>query len=355
MPESSGVSGLSGVSEVSGAELLLRVVERVQETPDAVSLVLEAPGRGPLPYRPGQFLTLRVPGGGARCYSLAGSPHTGDPLRITVKKVPGGVGSAWVCERLAPGDEVRALPPAGTFTPADLDRELLLVAGGSGITPLLSIAKSALAVGRERVTLLYANRDAESVALAGELRELVAEHPGRFAVVHWLERLQGLPTADRLAPLVAPYPAAEAYLCGPAPLMDAAEAALRAVGAGSRGVHRERYFSLSGDVFAQRPPLRTGAGPGVTAEVDLDGTTHTVAWAPDAPLLDALLAAGVQAPYSCREGACSACCCRVVEGEVKMLRNEVLDRDDLAEGYVLACQAVPSGPPGARIRISYAG
>ncbi|MFJ7207381.1 2Fe-2S iron-sulfur cluster-binding protein [Streptomyces sp. NPDC098789] len=336
-------------------ELWLRVVERVQETPDAVSLVLEARGRGAVPYRPGQFLTLRVPGGGARCYSLAGSPYTGEPLRITVKKVPGGLGSAWVCEQLAPGDEVRALPPAGSFTPADLDRELLLVAGGSGITPLLSIAKSALAVGRERVTLLYANRDPESVALAGELRELVAAHPGRLAVVHWLECLQGLPTADRLAPLVAPYPAAEAYLCGPAPLMDAAEAALRAGGDGARGIHRERYFSLSGDVFAEQRPLRAGSGPGAIAEVDLDGVTHAVDWAPDAPLLDALLAAGVPAPYSCREGACSACCCRVVEGEVKMVRNEVLDEADLAEGYVLACQALPLGPPGTRIRISYAG
>ncbi|MDJ0384324.1 ferredoxin--NADP reductase [Streptomyces sp. G-G2] len=330
----------------------VRVVERIQETPDAVSLVLDAQ----LPYRLGQFLTLQVPGGGARCYSLAGSPHTGDPLRITVKKVPGGTGSGWVCERLAPGDEILVLPPAGTFTPADLDRELLLVAGGSGITPLLSIAKSALAVGRGRITLLYANRGPDAVIHAGELRALAEAHPGRFTVVHWLESLQGLPTADRLGPLVAPYPAAEAYLCGPAPLMDAAETALRARGGAlGRGIHRERYFSLSGDVFAP-PPDATGAGAGcVTAEVELDGFTHTVAWAADAPLLDALLGAGVRAPYSCREGACSACCCRVVDGEVTMVRNEILDADDLAAGYVLACQALPLGPPGTRIRISYAG
>lgn len=355
----------------AGGRLLARVTDRIQETPEAVSLVLDAE----LPYRPGQFLTIRLPSstgadGAARCYSLAGSPHAGDPLRITVKRVPGGVGSGWLCRDVGIGDELEILPPAGTFTPPDLDRDLLLVAGGSGITPVLSLAKSALLAGRGHVALVYANRDPGSVIFRDELWGLTEEHPGRLTVVHWLETLQGLPTAPQLGPLVAPYASRETYLCGPAPLMDAAEAAVRASGGQGRAIHRERYFSLSGDVFA--PAAAPGAGSaapppgaaggrtdtasvtvgGATAEVEFEGVVHTVAWGRRTSLLTALLAAGVPAPYSCREGACSACCCRVLEGEVTMARNEVLDPQDLADGYVLACQALPLGD---RIRISYDG
>ncbi|MGE7388304.1 2Fe-2S iron-sulfur cluster-binding protein [Streptomyces sp. NPDC004126] len=342
-----------GPPGAASGSLRVRVTARVQETPDAVSLVLDAE----LPYRPGQFLTVRIPGGAARCYSLAGSPHTGEPMRITVKRVPGGRGSTWLCDRVGPGDELEVLPPAGTFTPGPggLDADLLLVAGGSGITPVFSLAKSALAAGGGRVALVYANRDAGSVIFRDELRELAGAHPGRLTVVHWLEELQGLPAPDRLGGLLAPYAGREAWLCGPGPLMDAAEAALRAAGAPGGRIHRERYFSLGGDVFAEPAPGPAPgpapAGPGAAvAEAVLDGLTRTVAWDRGTVLLDALLAAGLEAPYSCREGACAACCCRVVEGEVRMARNEVLDGEDLAGGYVLACQALPLSD---RVRITF--
>ncbi|MFB7357653.1 2Fe-2S iron-sulfur cluster-binding protein [Streptomyces gardneri] len=338
----------------------LRVVQVIPETADAHSLVLQAPPESAdrFTYRPGQFLTLKLPGAdgrpAARCYSLAGSPHTGEPLKVTVKRVAGGHGSNWVCDHVAAGDELEVLPPAGTFTPDSLDRDLLLAAGGSGITPVLSIAKSVLAGGQGRVVLLYANRDESSVIFRDELRELAANHPDRLLVVHWLESLQGLPRADRLAAALAPYADREAFVCGPEPLMDAVEQALRAVGAPGHRIHRERFFSLGGHVFdapAQAAPTPAAPVAGVgTAEVELDGETHTLAWPPTTPLLDALLAAGVDAPYSCREGACSACTCRVVAGDVKMLRNDVLDDEDLAEGYVLACQALPLTD---RVAISY--
>lgn len=328
----------------------LRVVQVIAETADAHSLVLEAPPESAdrFAYRPGQFLTLKLPGAdgkpAARCYSLASSPHTGEPLKVTVKRVAGGHGSNWVCDHLAAGDELEVLPPAGTFTPATLDHDLLLVAGGSGVTPVLSIAKSALAGGQGRVVLLYANRDESSVIFRDELRELTANHPDRLLVVHWLESLQGLPRADRLAAALAPYADREAFVCGPQPLMDAVEQALRSLGAPGHRIHRERFFSLGGHVF-DVPARATGADAPVegvsTAEVELDGETRTLAWPRATPLLDALLAAGLDAPYSCREGACSACTCRVVAGDVKMLRNDVLDDQDVAEGYVLACQALP--------------
>ncbi|MFH8836708.1 2Fe-2S iron-sulfur cluster-binding protein [Streptomyces sp. NPDC017868] len=335
----------------------LRVVEVIAETADAHSLVLQAPPESAdrFAYRPGQFLTLKLPGAdgspAARCYSLASSPHTGEPLKITVKRVAGGHGSNWVCDRLAAGDELEVLPPAGTFTPDSLDGDLLLVAGGSGITPVLSIAKSVLVGGRGRVVLLYANRDESSVIFRDELRELTEDHPDRLLVIHWLESLQGLPVVEPLAAALAPYADREAFVCGPQPLMDAVEQALRTLGASGDRIHRERFFSLGADVFdAPAVPVDAAGEGGATAEVELDGETRTVAWPSTAPLLDVLLAAGVDAPYSCREGACSACTCRVVAGEVKMLRNEVLDDQDIAEGYVLACQALPLGD---RIEITY--
>ncbi|MGW8887430.1 2Fe-2S iron-sulfur cluster-binding protein [Streptomyces sp. NPDC055749] len=340
----------------------MKVTEVVTETADARSLVLrpEAGSEERFGYLPGQFLTLRVPGGAARCYSLASSPHTGEPMKVTVKRVPGGLGSGWVCDEVSAGDELEVLPPAGTFTPGSLDQDLLLVAGGSGITPVLSIAKSVLASGQGRLAVFYANRDEGSVIFRDELWGLTEEHPDRLLVVHWLETLQGLPTAALLASALAPYAGRETYLCGPGPLMDAAEQALRSAGASGRLIHREKFFSLSGDVFdeaaaaaAAAPAVAASAVTGeaaCTAEVELDGETHHVPWATEQPLLDALLAAGLDAPYSCREGACSACCCRVVSGEVRMVRNEILDKEDIAEGYVLACQAVPLSE---KVEISY--
>ncbi|MGW7319389.1 2Fe-2S iron-sulfur cluster-binding protein [Streptomyces sp. NPDC054865] len=361
-PAAAAPAPAAAAAPAPAGSLRVRVRERIQETPDAVSLVLDAE----LPYRPGQFLTLRIPGGGARCYSLASSPHTGEPMRITVKRVPGGLGSGWVCDTVAAGDELEVLPPAGAFTPGPdgLDRDLLLVAGGSGITPVLSLVKSALAAGRGRIALLYANRDPGSVIFRHELEELAARHADRLTVVHWLESLSGLPTAARLGGLLAPYAGREAWLCGPGPLMDAAETALRSAGAPGSRIRRERYFSLGADVFApaagpaQSPPADAGAGTAAAAGAGadavavarLDGETRTASWPRRATLLDALLAAGVEAPYSCREGACAACCCRVVEGEVTMVRNEVLDAEDLADGYVLACQALPLTD---RVRVTY--
>ncbi|MFI8998480.1 2Fe-2S iron-sulfur cluster-binding protein [Streptomyces sp. NPDC053542] len=320
----------------------VRVLEVIEETAEARSLVLLPPtGSGDrFAYRPGQFLTVRLPGAdgepaAARCYSLSSSPETGEPLKITVKRVAGGYGSHWICDHVAAGDELEVLPPAGTFTPDSLDRDLLLGAGGSGITPVLSIAKSALVSGRGKVALLYANRDESSVIFRAELRELTEDYPDRLVVLHWLESVQGLPAADRLAAVLAPYAGRDAYVCGPAPLMDAVEEAL-----GGRRVHRERFFSLGADVF-DAPDVPAAEEGGATAEVELDGETRTVRWPARTPLLDALLAAGVDAPYSCREGSCGACACRIVSGEAKMLSNDVLDEQDLAEGYVLACQAVP--------------
>ena len=308
----------------------LRVVEVVDETPDAKSFVLEGGGFTP---RPGQFLTVRI-GTAARCYSLCSAPD--EPLKITVKRTPDGYGSHWMCDNAVVGTELDVLGPVGVFTPASLDADLLAFAGGSGITPVMSIIRAVLSGGTGRVTLVYANRDERSVIFARELTRLSAEHPDRLAVVHWLESVQGLPTPAQLAALARP--CAEAFLCGPAPFMEAARTAARQ--AGVERVHVERFTSLSSNPFEDVETTEDD-GPDATVDVDLDGEHHRFPWPARTKLLDLLLDKGLDAPYSCREGACSACVCRLVEGEVKMLNNDVLDEQDLAEGFVLACQSVP--------------
>jgi 3-ketosteroid 9alpha-monooxygenase subunit B len=191
--------------------VVLRVAQVIAETTDASSLVFEVPeqAREKFAYRPGQFLTLRIPsdrtGSVARCYSLASSPFTDDRPKVTVKRTSDGYGSNWLCDNIKPGDQLEVLPPSGVFTPKDLDEDLLLCAAGSGITPVMSILKSALARGSGKIVLCYANRDADSVIFASELRELAEKNPQRLVVVHWLEALQGLPTVTALSELLRPY------------------------------------------------------------------------------------------------------------------------------------------------------
>ncbi|WP_051110204.1 ferredoxin--NADP reductase [Saccharomonospora halophila] len=344
--------------------LTLRVVEVVAETADAHSLVLEPVDdtgeTGTLHYRPGQFLTVRIPGdrpgGAARCYSLCSSPVVDDKPRITVKRVEGGYGSHRLCDRAVEGTTLEALRPAGTFTPSGFDEDLLLVAGGSGSTPVLSILKSVLHAGTGAVTLVYANRDEHSVIFRDELRGLVEAFPGRLTVLHWLESVQGRPTAPAVREVLRPYADRAVFLCGPEAFMAAVTDALsgpEGLGVDRARIHVETFHSLTGDPFAApevpTDPAETGAtadaadsgDAAATAEVILDGQRHTVRWPTSARLLDVLLAAGIDAPYSCREGNCSACACLLRDGEVSMDHNAVLDSGDLDDGLILACQARP--------------
>ena len=313
----------------------LDVAEVIEETPDARSLVLRVPPElaAQFEYRPGQFLTVRVPGGSARCYSLSSSPSTDAMMKITVKRVPDGHVSNWICDEVEPGMTLELLAPAGTFTPASFDDDLLLVAGGSGITPIMSIIKAVLTRGRGHLALVYANRDEGSVIFADELRRLAAEHPDRLCVVHWFDVRQGPPTASELAGLLRPYADRDAFVCGPEPFLAVAHAALTDLGVADDRVHVERF-----EFVAEEPPADDARV--VTAEVELDGQTHRLPWPVTTRLLDVIIGAGLNPPYSCRQGNCGACACRIVRGEVDLVHNEVLEQEDFDEGYILACQAV---------------
>ncbi|MFC5178631.1 2Fe-2S iron-sulfur cluster-binding protein [Nocardioides taihuensis] len=347
---------------------LLRVADLVRETADAVSVVFEVPPEHAeaFTFRPGQFLTLGIPsdrtGLVARCYSINVPP--GEPLQVTVKRTPGGFASHWINDELRVGATVRVLPPSGIFTPKSLDDDLLLFAGGSGITPIMSITRTALRDGSGRVVLFYANRDEQSVIFAAALRELAAEHPDRLQVVHWLESVQGLPSTAQLKAFAAQYAAWTAFVCGPAPFMKATTDVLKELGFPRARRHQEKFVSLGGNPFGDVEevaaasatlaeaddheaeddlPADAGGPEGpVTLVVDLDGEVHEYDdWQPGTKLLEHLESKGLRAPYSCREGECSACAYRLLEGEVKLLHNDVLDEEDLADGIRLGCQSLP--------------
>ena len=334
----------------------LRVAEIIVETEDTRSIVFDIPDElaDQFQYKPGQFLTLRIPSDEtesvARCYSMSSSPHRGEPLRVTVKKTPDGYGSDWLMRNVEAGTLIDVLPPSGAFTPKSLDRDFLFLAAGSGITPILSIIGSALAAGNGRSTLIYANRDERSVIFAQALTELAAEFPDRFATLHWLESVQGLPSVTALRALVEPYAERQIFVCGPKPFMAAAVETLRELGVPRDHIHLERFVSLNENPFAEHTEEPALGGRDATAEVQLDGEKHVVTWPAGRKLLDVLLEAGLDAPYSCREGRCSACACIKLEGEVSMINNEVLDDQDLAEGYILACQSLAESE---KVTISY--
>lgn len=329
--------------------LTLRVSEVITETADACSLVFDASPEQ-VPYRPGQFLTLELPGG-ARSYSLASSPHTDPQLKVTIKRVAGGYGSNWLCNNVRASDELRVIAPAGVFTPRTFANDLLLMAAGSGITPVISIAKSALVAGESSVVLFYANRDERSVIFGRELTDLAEQHPTRFTVLHWLESVQGLPTSAAVSGLLWPYRDREAFVCGPTGFMDAARATCDGLEMPGSLVHFEKFASLSGDPFAQPALGSTVADDDAGClYAEIDGDAIETAWPRQARMLDVLVAAGADAPFSCREGSCGACACRVIEGEVTQPDTDVLDSVDLAQGWVLACQATRVSD---RVKISY--
>ncbi|NNH68708.1 ferredoxin--NADP reductase [Nocardia uniformis] len=335
----------------------IKIAEVVRETADARTLVFDIPDdlTARFSYRPGQFLTLRVPsertGSVARCYSLCSSPHCDDRLAVTVKRTAGGYASNLLCDITIAGDPVTVLEPLGTFGPRGLDGDLLLAAGGSGITPIMSIIKSVLVVGRGSVVLLYANRDRRSVIFGRELAELERRHPKRLRVLHWWESDRGLPTSRRVAEALRRHRKREWYICGPLGFTTVLRSAAASLRVPTHQIHLEEFRSLASNPFEEPTPPResatraplTTAAPGRSAalEVDIDGRTHHFRWPRTERLLDVLLNNGINAPYVCRESACGTCVCAVKRGRTRMVRNEALIDAELEQGLTLACQTLP--------------
>jgi 3-ketosteroid 9alpha-monooxygenase subunit B len=329
----------------------LRIARVVDETADARSFVLDVPGelRDAYAYRAGQYCTFRVPSEGGvleRCYSMSSAPEVDAALQVTVKRFACGVVSNWMNDRLAAGDEIDVSRPVGRFRLGDGGADVVAFSAGSGITPVFSIVKSALATTDRRVRLVYANRDAGSVIFAAALDGLAARHPDRFEVVHHLDADHGFITADAIRAQLRD--GAEYYLCGPTPFMDLVEATLADAGVAPGRILAERFDPAGPEPAPVAVPSEPPAGdaPAGPREVtiELDGVTRTAAYRPGTTILQTARQVDLAAPFSCEAGNCATCMARVVEGRAEMHANNALTDDEVAEGWVLTCQAVPLTP-----------
>ncbi len=324
----------------------LRVARVIDETPDARSLVLEIPAAHAerFRYRAGQFLSFKIPYEKqvlTRSYSLSSAPETDPEHKVTVKRIDGGRISNWIKDRVGVGSRLMVAPPAGSFVLDGADRRTILFAAGSGITPIISIAKSALASSGRSLTLFYANRDERSIIFRDELDALARAHPDRLEVVHRLDAVDGLVERDDVKRLVGAQVESDFYLCGPGPFMAIVEEALRELHVDRERVHVERFVSPPDPgphPEEARPEVADASVPNAITVV-LDGETVEVPYAKGEKILRAVRAAGLDAPYSCEEGYCSCCMAKLTAGEVKMDANDCLSQALLDEGWVLTCQA----------------
>ncbi len=301
-------------------------------------------------YLAGQFLTFRLCGT-LRSYSMSSSPDTDGSLMVTVKRVPGGLVSGWMHEHLGPGDVVEVTAPAGVFCLRDTAAPMVAFGAGSGITPILSLVKSALAVTGRRVRVLTANRDSDSVIFRDTLGELAGRYPGRLEIRHHLDEEHGFVTGDQVREFAGSDRDADFYICGPAPFMDLAERALLDGGVTPGQIFIERF--ARGEWGGGEPPHEQGGSGGDrsprgntegTVCIVLAGRRHTVPRHAGESLLESARRAGLSPPFSCEAGNCATCIAQVTEGEAKMRANNALDDDEIADGWVLTCQGEPVTP-----------
>ena len=335
-------------------ELTIREVRA--ETPDSVAISFDVPEALDkfFAWVPGQYLTLRAiveDQDIRRSYSIASLP--GKPLTVGVKHVEGGAFSSFA-QSLKPGDRIHVMPPEGRFTCRGATR-VVLIAAGSGITPMVAMAADALAQGAD-VTLVYGNRNTGSIMFRDALDGLKDRYVDRFTMIHILSRepqdvalLNGRITGNKLAALaqagaVDLAGADGIFICGPGDMIDDVALMLDTKGIPKDHVHFERFFQ-AGEV--QRAPrsaqAEAAAVHGVTVEVVLDGTRRQFkVEADDDNVVAAAERQGLELPYSCKGGMCCTCRCKVAEGSAEMAVNYSLEPWELEAGFTLACQARPT-------------
>jgi 3-ketosteroid 9alpha-monooxygenase subunit B len=315
----------------------LTVAGVIDETTDTRSFVLEIPAalEERFDYAAGQFCTFRATIGGepiVRCYSMSSSPDTGDRFTVTVKRVPGGKMSNWMNDALAVGDTIDVIPPTGLFVLRAAETPIVAFAGGSGITPVLSIVKTALVTTAREIALVYANRGPGSVIFADALERLRAGAGGRLSVHHHLDSEKGFLDAAACAALVGERTQADFYVCGPGPYMEVVEAGLD-----QRGVDPGRRFIERFELPDEAPAI-SAASETESIVIRLEGRRHTIAYEPG----DTILRAGLKPPFACESGNCGTCMAFLGAGKATMRVNNALAAEEVEEGWVLTCQAIPT-------------
>jgi ring-1,2-phenylacetyl-CoA epoxidase subunit PaaE len=341
----------------------LKVAEILPETAEANSIRFEVPPElhSAFAFKAGQHLTLKATINGEevrRNYSLCTAPADQDWM-VTVKRIAGGLFSNWVGDNLKAGDTLEVMPPHGSFTTEfspTAKRHIVGIAGGSGITPVLSLLRTTLKEEPEsRFTLLYGNRDSSSIIFLDELASLKDRYLDRLSLHHFLAEEEGdidlfngmLDRArceQAIAALVGDPASVDAwFICGPGPMMDAAEGALLDQSVEKERIHIERFTAdrPSAALAAEMAQLQTQAA-GTTLSVTLDGRTRRVAFT-QSNILDSARASGLPAPFACKAGVCATCRAKVTSGKVEMAARYGLTDEEVAAGYVLTCQSVPVG------------
>jgi len=327
----------------------------VRETDDAVSLVLRDRSGAPFAFAPGQFLTVIVEIAGERVrrsYSISSSADVTDTATITVKRVAGGKVSGHIVEHAHAGMCLEVLGPAGAFTPSPAPsspRRLVLIAGGSGITPMMSIARTVLAREPDaRIDLLYGSRSERDIILKDALDALASQHDPRLVVRHVLGvALDRAGAARELDALDAAAPTgigeAEYFVCGPEPMMREVRAALAERGVPDAAVREEKFTPAPSLVVTPANDAPRASAGSKTVQLRLtfrDNTTPAteIAIATDVPILQAALAAGVELPYSCTEGVCGTCTVRAADpSAIDMDPGNCLTPTEIKQGCVLTC------------------
>ena len=344
----------------------LKVKDVVRETPDAVTISFWHPISEEIRYQPGQFLTFLLNVNGQkirRSYSMASSPHVDISLSVSVKRVPGGLASNYLFERIRPGDVLETLEPMGTFVPK-LDpqnrRTVVLIGAGSGITPLFSMAKSLMHVEpNSRGWLIYGNRNQASIIYKAHLDAMEQAYGrSRFRVTHVLSQpspgwtgAEGRLNQHTLSRMLEEMPSAERqnatfYLCGPDGMMAEARSALALVGVPAERVFKESFHTAlvpAGDVVEE--PLTDEEADSGSPKVTVlyEGSEYKFVVAPHQTILEAALDLDIDLPYSCQAGMCTACMGRCTSGKVKLDEEDGLTESELKAGYVLTCVAHPVG------------